>query len=138
MDGIRPLVETNLVDWLRASMPNVGGVTPFMQIAALCNAHHVGVVPHFTAPLSTAAVSHCLFATSGPIINEMNRGNLPDYVNDTYTLEDGKLWPNDRPGIGASFHEDQVNLISVIDEARTEGLYQGEPYVRPDGSYIYL
>ena len=138
MDGIRPLVEGNLVDWLRASMPNVGGITPFMQIAALCNAHHVGVVPHFTAPLSTAAVSHCLFATSGPIINEMNRGNLPDYVNDSYTLRDGKLWPNDRPGIGASFHEDRVNLISEIDEARTEGLYQGEPYVRPDGSYIYL
>jgi len=138
MDGIRPLVETNLVDWMRASMPNVGGITPFMKIAALCNAHHVGVVPHFTAPMATAAVSHCLFATSGPIINEMNRGGLPDYMNESYTLEDGKLWPNDRPGIGASFHEDRVNLISEIDEARTEGLYQGEPYERPDGSYIYL
>ncbi len=138
MDGIRPLVETSLVDWMRASMPNVGGVTPFMKIAAICNAHHVGVVPHFTAPLATSAVSHCLFATSGPIINEMNRGGLPDYVNDSYTLEDGKLWPNDRPGHGGSFHEDQVNLISEIDEARTEGLYQGDPYYRPDGSYLYL
>lgn len=138
MDGIRPLVETNLVDWLRASMPNVGGVTPFLKIAALCNAHHVGVVPHFTAPLATAAVSHCLFATSGPIINEMNRSALPGYIDDSYTLEDGKLWPNDRPGHGASFHSGQVNLISEIDAARTEGLYQGEPYMRPDGSYIYL
>jgi len=138
MDGIRPLVETNLVDWMRASMPNVGGVTPFMKIAAICNAHHVGVVPHFTAPLATSAVSHCLFATSGPIINEMNRGALPAYVNDSYTLRDGKLWPNDRPGHGGTFHENQVNLISEIDEARTEGLYQGQPYVRPDGSYLYL
>jgi len=138
MDGIRPLVEGNLVDWMRASMPNVGGVTPFMKIAALCEAHNIGVVPHFTAPLSTAAVSHCLFAISGPIINEIGRFPLEDYVNDSYDLRDGKLYPNDRPGIGASFHEDQVNLISEIDAARTEGLYQGEPYVRPDGSYLYL
>lgn len=96
--------EDSAVDWLRASIPNVGGVTQFMQIAA-----------------------------SRPLINEMARGNLPHCTDDTYTLVCCKLCSNNRPGIGGSFYEDQVNLINEIDEARTERLYQGEPYVRPDG-----
>jgi len=123
---------------LRCSMPNTGGITAFKKIAGLCEAHNIGVVPHFTAPLATAAVSHALFSMSGPILNEIGRFPLGDYVNESYDLVDGKLWPNDRPGIGASFHENQVNQIGEIDSVRSDGLYQGEPYVRPDGSYLYL
>jgi galactonate dehydratase len=138
MDGIRPLVEAGLIDYLRCSMPNTGGITPFRKIAGLCEAHNIGVVPHFTAPLATAAVSHAIFSISGPVLNEISRQPVGDYVNESYDLRDGKLWPTDLPGIGASFHEDRVNLIGEIDSARDDGLYQGEPYIRPDGSYLYL
>lgn len=138
MDGIRPLVEDGLIDHLRCSMPNVGGVTPFRKIAALCEAHSVGLVPHFTAALSTAAVTHVLFSVSGRVLNEINRAPIPDYVTDSFTLREGKVWPNDRPGIGAAFDESMVNLVAMIDAPREDGLYQGEPYHLPDGSYLYL
>jgi galactonate dehydratase len=138
MDGIRPLVEENLIDWLRCSMPNVGGITPFKKIAALCEAHSVGVVPHFTAPLATAAVAHALFSCSGKIINEMNRSAVPDYVVEGFDLREGKLWPVERPGIGVSIDESKLNLVAVIDKPRDDGLYRGLPYHQPDGSYLYL
>jgi L-alanine-DL-glutamate epimerase-like enolase superfamily enzyme len=138
MDGIRPLVEENLIDWLRCSMPNVGGITPFRKIAAICEAHSVGVVPHFTAPLATAAVAHALFSCSGRIINEMNRSAVPDYVVEGFDLRDGKLWPVQRPGIGVSIDESKLNLLAVIDKPRDDGLYRGLPYHQPDGSYLYL
>jgi galactonate dehydratase len=138
MDGIRPLVEENLIDWLRCSMPNVGGITPFKKIAALCEAHSVGLVPHFTAPLATAAVAHALFSCSGKIINEMNRTAVPDYVVEGFDLRDGKLWPVERPGIGVAVDESKLNLVAVIDRARDDGLYRGLPYHQDDGSYLYL
>jgi galactonate dehydratase len=138
MDGIRPLVEENLIDWLRCSMPNVGGITPFKKIAALCEMHSVGLVPHFTAPLATAAVAHALFSCSGKIINEMNRTAVPDYVVEGFDLRDGKLWPVERPGIGVAIDESKLNLLAVIDRPRDDGLYRGLPYHQPDGSYLYL
>lgn len=138
MEGARPLLEEGLIDWLRCSMPNVGGITPFKKIAALCEAHSVGLVPHFTAPLATAAVAHALFSCSGRIINEMNRSAVPDYVLEGYDLREGKLWPVERPGIGISIDESRLNLLAVIDRPRDDGLYRGLPYHQPDGSYLYL
>ncbi|MDT8398585.1 MAG: mandelate racemase/muconate lactonizing enzyme family protein [Pseudomonadales bacterium] len=137
-DGIQPFVEAGLIDYLRAAMPNVGGISAYMKIAALCELHSVGLVPHFTAPIATAAVTHALFSSSGPVLNEVLRGGPPDYLDESYDLRDGKIWPNDRPGLGVVLNTDRINLIAEIDAPRTDGLYQGESYIRPDGSYIYL
>ena len=41
---------------MRATLPNVGGITEMMKIAAICETHFVGIVPHFTGPISTAAL----------------------------------------------------------------------------------
>jgi L-alanine-DL-glutamate epimerase-like enolase superfamily enzyme len=137
-DGSLPFVEQGLIDYLRASIPNVGGITGFKKIAALCEAHSVGLVPHFTAPISTAAVIHALTAFPGPALNEVLRSALPDYLSEAADFRDGKLWPNDRPGLGVILDESKVNLVDTLTEPRSDGLYQGESYHRPDGSYLYL
>jgi L-alanine-DL-glutamate epimerase-like enolase superfamily enzyme len=137
-DGTLPLVEQSLIDYLRASIPNVGGITGFRKIAALCEAHSVGLVPHFTAPISTAAVIHALVAFPGPAINEVLRSELPPYLEAAFDFRDGKIYPNDRPGLGVSLDETKIHLVDELTEARKDGLYQGESYHRPDGSYLYL
>ena len=50
------LVEAHDIDYVRATLPNVGGITEMMKIAAMCETHFVGIVPHFTGPISTAAL----------------------------------------------------------------------------------
>jgi L-alanine-DL-glutamate epimerase-like enolase superfamily enzyme len=45
--------------------PNVGGITQFLKIMALCETHVVGMVPHFTGPISTAALLNCLATFPG-------------------------------------------------------------------------
>jgi len=45
-----PLIEQNLIDFARCTVPNVGGITEYMKIAALCETHDIGIVPHFTGP----------------------------------------------------------------------------------------
>ena len=40
-----PLVEQRDIDFARASLPNVGGITEMLKIMAVCDTHQVGIVP---------------------------------------------------------------------------------------------
>jgi L-alanine-DL-glutamate epimerase-like enolase superfamily enzyme len=132
-DGTQPLVEQELIDYLRVAIPNVGGITEYMKIAALCDTHYIGLVPHFTAPVATAAVIHAVTAFPGPVLNEVLSSGLPDYLGEGYDFRQGKIYPNDRPGIGIVFRPERTNLIGEITEAgNTSG------YTRPDGSFTTL
>ena len=60
------LIENQLFDYSRVTLPNSGGITEFMKLAAICETHYVGLIPHFTGPIAEAALVHCLAASSGP------------------------------------------------------------------------
>jgi galactonate dehydratase len=132
-DGTQPLVEQGLVDYVRGAIPNVGGITEYMKIAALCETHYIGLAPHFTAPISTAAVIHAVTAFSGPVINEILTSALPAYLKEGYDFRNGKIYPNDRPGVGVVFDTGKVNLISEVTQPRDVS-----GYLRPDGSFTSL
>ncbi|MEJ2245620.1 MAG: mandelate racemase/muconate lactonizing enzyme family protein [Acidobacteriota bacterium] len=132
-DGTQPLVEQGLIDYLRVAIPNVGGITEYMKIAALCETHYIGLVPHFTAPVATAAVAHAVAVFPGPVLNEVLTSDLPDYLEEGYDFRNGKIYPNNRPGIGVVFNQDKTNLIDEITQA---GNVSG--YSRPDGSFTTL
>lgn len=132
-DGTQPLVEQGLIDHLRVAIPNVGGITEYMKIAALCETHYIGLVPHFTAPIATAAVIHAVTAYSGPVLNEVLTSNLPAYLREGYDFRNGKIYPNDRPGIGVVFDPEKTNLIDDITQAANVSGYS-----RPDGSFTTL
>jgi galactonate dehydratase len=137
-DGNLPLVERELIDFLRSTIPNVGGITAFRKLGALCEAHGVAMVPHFTAPIATAAVVHALFAYGGQAMNEVLRPALPPYLKEAYVLKDGKMYRNEHPGLGVVVDESRLTAVASITEARPPELYQGEPIRRPDGSHLYL
>ena len=54
------LVENHDVDFIRSTLPNIGGITEMMKAAAICETHAVGIVPHFTGPIATAVLVNCL------------------------------------------------------------------------------
>jgi galactonate dehydratase len=137
-DGNLPLVERGLIDYLRSSIPNVGGITGYRKIAALCEAHSVALVPHFTGPIATAAVIHSLLAFPGVAMDEVFRTELPPYLTEGYLLQNGKMYPSDRPGLGVAVDLRRVNQIAEFIERGPASLYQGESLRRPDGSYLYL
>jgi len=125
-----PLVEQRDIDFARASLPNVGGITEMLKIMALCDLHKVGIVPHFTGPIATVGHMHTMMAFPGQVLMEYNQHDRPvPYMPDFLDFRNGKVWPNDRPGLGIAVDEKQLTFV----EAMTEGA-SGPTYLRPDGS----
>lgn len=131
---VNELIENHLIDFSRVTLPNCGGITEFVKISALCETHYVGLIPHFTGPVSTAALVHAAGAFSGFTVAEIV-GNGPqkmDYLNDDYLVfKNGKLYQNERPGIGVELDRKKVTLVQEI----TKGPTVHHPkFYRPDGS----
>jgi L-alanine-DL-glutamate epimerase-like enolase superfamily enzyme len=127
------LVENHDIDYIRATLPNVGGITEMMKIAAMCETHAVGIIPHFTGPIATAALVNSLSTFSGPVIFEYNfGGRTPDYLPTSFDFKDGKFYPNDRPGLGVSVDMTKVKQIGEVTKPGPRNLY-----VRPDGSLTH-
>lgn len=131
---VSPLIEKQLIDYTRVTLPNVGGISEFMKIVALAETHYVGMIPHFTGPIAEAALVQCLTATSITALMEMlgNGSRTWPYLNEVYDFRDGKLWPNDRPGLGVSVDVSQLVLIDEYDTYRAGMLMN----TRPDGSFM--
>jgi L-alanine-DL-glutamate epimerase-like enolase superfamily enzyme len=126
------LVENHDIDYVRATLPNVGGITEMMKVAALCETHFIGIVPHFTGPIATAALVNCLSTYSGPVLMEYNFGGrtLP-HLPVCLDFKDGKLYPNDRPGLGVEVDMKQLTQILEVNKYDTN---RAQTYFRPDGS----
>lgn len=131
---INELIEENLIDHSRVTLPNVGGITEMKKIAALCETHYIGMIPHFTGPISTAALVHVLASSSGFVMAELTKDGPAEisYLNDDYlSFKNGKLYPNERPGLGIEFKPEKIELVNVI----TKGSDYDHPvFERGDGS----
>jgi len=127
------LVESHDVDFIRSTLPNVGGITEMMKVAAICETHAVGIVPHFTGPIATAALVNCLSTFSGPVLMEYNFGGRPiDYLPEGLDFKNGKAYTNQRPGLGVTA---EMKLLTQIGEVTEPG--RRNVYKRPDGSLTH-
>ena len=125
------LVENHDIDYVRCTLPNVGGITEMVKIAALCETHAIGIVPHFTGPISTAALVHALGPYSGPVLCEIGTNQrLPSHISEGLDFRRGKIWPNSRPGLGVTLNLEQLTLVTEF----TEPGPNRPIYFRPDGS----
>jgi L-alanine-DL-glutamate epimerase-like enolase superfamily enzyme len=127
-----PLVEHHDIDFVRATLPNVGGITEMLKVMALCETHMVGIVPHFTGPIATAALVNTLGTYSGPVLMEYNyQGRTLPHLPVCLDFKDGKLFPNDRPGLGVEL---DMSKLTQIGEFTTRLTSRAQTYFRPDGS----
>ncbi len=130
---INTLIERQLIDYTRCTLPNVGGISELMKIIALAETHYVGMIPHFTGPISEAALVHCLAATSVPVLMEMlgDGTRTWPHLPKAYDFKDGKLWPNDRPGLGVTLDQSKLTPLGEYATYRAGMLLNR----RPDGSF---
>jgi galactonate dehydratase len=129
---LHTLVERHLIDYARVTLPNTGGITEFLKIAALFETHYVGLVPHGTGPVSVAALVHVLCALPVPVLMEMGGDGLQthSHLAQGFTFRHGKLWPEPRPGLGVEFDPAGTELVLEV----TEHFAPIPLFHRPDGS----
>jgi galactonate dehydratase len=127
------LVENHDVDFIRSTLPNVGGITELMKAAAICETHAVGIIPHFTGPIATAALVNGLSTFSGPVMMEYNYGGRPiDYLPACLDFKNGKAYTNQRPGLGVTLDMKRLTMIGEVTEPGRRNVYR-----RPDGSLTH-
>ena len=103
-----------------------------MKIAAICETHFVGIIPHFTGPIATAALIHSLGTFSGPLLVEYTySGRTIPHLPAWLDFKNGKLYPNDRPGLGVELDLKPLKLVTEITQPVTA---RAQTYFRPDGS----
>ena len=100
--GFRDLIAHGSVAILNADAKVLGGVTEFMKVAALAQAHDLDVAPHGSQDIHV----HLVAAIANGLILEFYRDSVDPMWGKIYhhTLrlnDDGTVSPPDLPGIGA-------------------------------------
>jgi len=90
------------MDYIQADLCRVGGITPFLEIAALARAWNVPLAPHFMMEI-TGQVLCCL--PNAHILEDIDGGSLTDLkaIVDPIRIVDGYYTPPQKIGHGIEF-----------------------------------
>ncbi|HZG68800.1 MAG TPA: enolase C-terminal domain-like protein [Herpetosiphonaceae bacterium] len=106
-----PLVNEHLIDFTRAHISSIGGITPARKMATYCELHSVRTAwhgPGDVSPVGHAANLH--LDVSSPNFGVQECYFFPDVVREVFPgcpeIRDGYMYPNDRPGLGIDIDEE--------------------------------
>jgi len=129
----RQQIEEDLIDYARADICIVGGITEALKVAGWCETHYIKMAFHNPlGPVSTAAGLHLDLAISNFGVQELARipGEvLPDLFPVQAPYQAGRLYPPTTPGLGIEFNESALGRYHPIADGHTPRL------VREDGSF---
>ena len=128
------LLRRGAVQYVRPDVCMAGGLTHAKKIAALAEAHHVGVVPHNPlGPVSTAACIQLAACIPNFALQEypLGEGEPPksEIVKEPLKLESGFLIIPDSPGIG-------IELAENVQERVPYKARQVQTRLHVDGSVV--
>jgi galactonate dehydratase len=118
--GVRPFLEKHAVDLLQCDLVNCGGITGLKKIAALAEAHYIGMAPHNpNGPLATVMNLHYAAAISNFFILEV----IGSVAEETLTTEllkipqkltAGQLSVPEGPGFGVELNQAALDAHPYI------------------------
>ena len=129
------LIQERLIDFIRMHISQMGGITPARNIAIFANLYGVRTAwhgPSDTSPVGHAANLHLDLWHPNFGIQEWYRPSELDYAMfpGLPMIEDGYLYPNDRPGLGIDIDEKlaaQYPCGDIIEEWTQTRLPDGSP-----------
>jgi L-alanine-DL-glutamate epimerase-like enolase superfamily enzyme len=94
------LIEAGAADVVQPYAPRIGGITQFLKLAALAEAKHLEIAPHFAMEI------HCHLAAAYPIEPWVEHFDwLDPMFNERLETRHGRMWVSDRPGLGFTLSE---------------------------------
>jgi galactonate dehydratase len=113
--GVRPFIEKHAVDYLQCDLVNCGGITGLKKIAALAEAHYIGMAPHNpNGPLATVMNVHYAAAISNFFLLETIGSEAEDKLTAELLMNPmkpvgGKLSLPEGPGFGVTLRQDALD-----------------------------
>lgn len=94
------LIRHRSADFLMPDAPRVGGITPFLQIAAQAELAHLSLAPHFAMELHVHLAATC---ANEPWVEHFDW--LEPLFNERLEIANGRMLVPTRPGLGLSLSE---------------------------------
>ncbi len=104
--AFRDFIQDEAVDIVQVDVTRVGGVTPFLEVAALAHAYGLKVCPH--AGDMSQVHQHMVRAIPNSWLLEVIPAWADDVFRDRIQLEDGKNLTPMEPGASTEFREEAV------------------------------
>lgn len=123
LEQFRPLVAAGAVDVVQIAA--VWGITHFLRVAALANAHDLPVSPIGNTPI---ALLHAATSTPNHLASELQDLRPPVGVSVDLSVEDGAFVLADSPGLGITVDETAIAAIPL----RSHDYVGDGPSVRPE------
>lgn len=105
------LIDAGSADFLQPDAPRVGGITPFLRIAAFAERGHLGLAPHFAMEIHL----HLAAAYPGETWVEHFEW-LEPLFNERLEIRSGRMLVPSRPGLGLSLSEQAAQWIVASSE----------------------
>lgn len=96
---------------VQADVARVGGITPWLKIAHLAEAHNVSICPHFLMEIHLSLV--CA-VQNAPWLEYIPQ--LDDVTETPITIKDGRAMPSDEPGLGIAWDWSSINARNLLPE----------------------
>ena len=100
----RHLMAEEAVDFPEPDVSNIGGITPWMRVAGLAQAHNLPVTSHGVHELHL----HLLSAIPNPSLMEVHSFGLERFMHNPPVLREGIMQAGDAPGHGVCLDVDAI------------------------------
>ncbi|HHY82563.1 MAG TPA: starvation-sensing protein RspA [Clostridiales bacterium] len=116
-----PLIVNRLIDFIRIHISQIGGITPARKVIALAESFGVRTAwhgPGDVSPVGHAANVHLDVSCSNFGIQEWSGMNdaLKEVFPGCPEVENGYVYPNDKPGLGIDLDEEKAAKYPISNE----------------------